>query len=290
MAENAFNSWHQHETPRLDPAHGPCVPTLHSITSFCLSPVVHAIRCMVGNCRQAAACAGFQSWVTGVQYWSSSMPESAAVRQMLVQGPQGTDDVTMGPPWLEHCDMQAKQMDALRIMRSYVRKVLLSRVPPDAVQFGRSCVSATPASKPGEPVQITLADGSTEECDLLVVADGANGKLRTALLPHETNQYAGVCMLFVSPGWCIYAGRNLCILECKPGPLQSYIALECKPMDCSWTYLLVGIRVSANIEMAMGSIARSFTHHCLSPCMPGCQARIPSFACASLLAWVWCPL
>ena len=88
--------------------------------------------------------------------------------------------------------------DAMRIMRSYVRKALLSRVPSEAIQFGKVCVAAEPAGKQGDPVQMRFADGSTSECDLLVIADGANSKLRAALLPHEVNHYTGVCMVMVS--------------------------------------------------------------------------------------------
>ncbi len=67
------------------------------------------------------------------------------------------------------------------------------------MEYGKVCVSAEPAAEAGQPVQLTFQDGSTTEADLLVVADGANSKLRRALLPGEVNRYAGVCMLFVSP-------------------------------------------------------------------------------------------
>ena len=100
------------------------------------------------------------------------------------------------------CPLQDKQsdpqaFDSMGIMRSYVRRAILSRVPQDAVHYGKVCVAAQPARKPGDPVRMEFSDGSTEECDLLVVADGANSKVRTALLPQEVNRYAGVCMLMV---------------------------------------------------------------------------------------------
>ena len=110
-------------------------------------------------------------------------------------------------------------IDSLRIMRSHLRRTLLSRVPSDLVHFSKVCTSAEPASQPGQPVQMTFADGSTEECDLLVVAEGANSRLRAALLPHEVNRYAGVCMLFVSPSpWqpCIHCWLyNVCCTRPK---------------------------------------------------------------------------
>jgi 2-polyprenyl-6-methoxyphenol hydroxylase-like FAD-dependent oxidoreductase len=87
----------------------------------------------------------------------------------------------------------------LRIMRTRLRQTLLSRVQPEYLQYGKICTSAVPAAEAGQPVQLSFADGTKSECDLLVVADGANSKLRTALLPHEFNRYAGICMLFVRP-------------------------------------------------------------------------------------------
>ena len=87
----------------------------------------------------------------------------------------------------------------MRIMRAHLRRALLDRLPSDCVQYGKLAQFAVPAAKPGEPVQLSFADGSTAECDLLVVADGANSKLRTALLPNERGRYAGFCLLYVSP-------------------------------------------------------------------------------------------
>ncbi|KAK9864789.1 hypothetical protein WJX84_005645 [Apatococcus fuscideae] len=90
--------------------------------------------------------------------------------------------------------------ETLRIMRTHVRKALLARIPPEYMRYGKICTSAEPAAKPGDPVQIIFADGSTDECDLLVVADGASSKLRAALLPQEVNRYAGISMMFGRTG------------------------------------------------------------------------------------------
>lgn len=86
----------------------------------------------------------------------------------------------------------------MRIMRAHLRRALLDRVPSGCVEYGKICQSAVPAARPGERVQLSFADGSKAEVDLLVVADGANSKLRTALLPNERGQYAGFCLLYVS--------------------------------------------------------------------------------------------
>ena len=95
-------------------------------------------------------------------------------------------------------DEAGKPTNLLRIMRTRLRQTLLAKVPPEYLHYGRLCTSAVPAAEAGQPVQLSFADGSREECDLLVVADGANSKLRTALLPAEGSRYAGACMLFVS--------------------------------------------------------------------------------------------
>lgn len=88
--------------------------------------------------------------------------------------------------------------DTLRIMRTHVRRALLARIPEEWMHYGKICTSANLGAKSGDPVQLKFADGSTEECDLLVVADGASSKLRAALLPGEVNRYAGLSMMFVS--------------------------------------------------------------------------------------------
>lgn len=89
------------------------------------------------------------------------------------------------------------KFEVLRIMRTRLRQTLLGEVPKEYLHYGKICTSATPAARDGQPVQLSFADGSREECDLLVVADGANSKLRSSLMPSESKRYAGVCMLFV---------------------------------------------------------------------------------------------
>lgn len=83
-------------------------------------------------------------------------------------------------------------------MRTRLRQTLLSRVPEDWVHFGRTCISAEPPTNPGEPIKLQFSDGSQSECDVLVVADGTNSKLRKYLMPEEKPGYTGVTMLFVS--------------------------------------------------------------------------------------------
>ena len=94
--------------------------------------------------------------------------------------------------------MNTKTYEVLRIMRTRLRQALLSRVPPEWIHFGKICVSAEAPTNTGQPVKLRCSDDTESECDLLVVADGANSKLRTSLLPEEKSRYAGITMLFVS--------------------------------------------------------------------------------------------
>lgn len=94
--------------------------------------------------------------------------------------------------------MNTKTYEVLRIMRTRLRQTLLSKVPSEWVQFGKTCISAESSTQAGEPIKLQFSDGSQSECDLLIVADGANSKLRNHLLPEEKNRYAGVTMLFVN--------------------------------------------------------------------------------------------
>ena len=89
-------------------------------------------------------------------------------------------------------------LEVLRIMRTRLRQAILSKVPSSSLSFGKVCTSATETADSEQPIKLTFADGTTEECDMLVVADGANSKLRDSLLPHEKPSYTGICMLMVS--------------------------------------------------------------------------------------------
>lgn len=115
-------------------------------------------------------------------------------------------------------------------MRSNLRNTLLNHVPPDQVRYSSNCMSAVPAAQEGQAVQLRFADESSAECDLLVVADGANSRIRTALMPHEQNRYAGLCMLFVSP-WavCIHTDTCqtwLCMSMRKSRPVMLLVSLQ----------------------------------------------------------------
>ena len=79
----------------------------------------------------------------------------------------------------------------MRITRNSIRETFIQALPEGVVtHYGAQCISATKSSQGG--MTVTLNDHTQVECDLLVVADGASSKLRAALRPEDTLQYAGV--------------------------------------------------------------------------------------------------
>ncbi len=57
-----------------------------------------------------------------------------------------------------------------------------------------SVTSSTPA---GLTFSFVLQDGEQHICDILVVADGVNSKIRSALLPDAKPYYAGIVTVAV---------------------------------------------------------------------------------------------
>jgi 2-polyprenyl-6-methoxyphenol hydroxylase-like FAD-dependent oxidoreductase len=86
----------------------------------------------------------------------------------------------------------------IRLVRHVLRDLLLDSVPKDIpIRWGTACDSVRILD--GGGVQVGLADGSTEECDFLVAADGANSIFRSTLLPDKKLAYAGaVCFMGTS--------------------------------------------------------------------------------------------
>ena len=88
--------------------------------------------------------------------------------------------------------------NGIRLVRHVMRQILMDGLPAETkVYWEKGCESAH-ALDDGR-VQVRLSNGSTEECDLLIAADGANSNIRSCLLPHDTLDFAGaICFLGTS--------------------------------------------------------------------------------------------
>jgi 2-polyprenyl-6-methoxyphenol hydroxylase-like FAD-dependent oxidoreductase len=81
----------------------------------------------------------------------------------------------------------------MRITRYMLRQCLIDALPEGTdVKWEVGCEGAK-RLEDGR-VRVMLNDGTTDDCDLLVAADGANSKIRAALRPGDTLSYAGVKM------------------------------------------------------------------------------------------------
>jgi 2-polyprenyl-6-methoxyphenol hydroxylase-like FAD-dependent oxidoreductase len=102
--------------------------------------------------------------------------------------------------WKELIRMEARNPDpslpaaSMRIMRRELRRILLEAVPAsDIIHWATFCTGAVQLSN--GRVQVQLSNGKTDECDILVAADGASSKIRAFLRPDDKLLFAGaVCI------------------------------------------------------------------------------------------------
>lgn len=134
--------------------------------------------------------------------------------------------------WKEKISLRRKPVDGLpsssiRVTRRDLRQVLLSAIGTSvSVQWQSKCLSAASNADGGVTVQVQKEgqeQAETYGCDLLIVADGANSKLRSFLRPDDKLQYAGA----------VLRGG----LSRFDGPLP-------KPLDRDWGFVLSGTGVS----------------------------------------------
>lgn len=79
---------------------------------------------------------------------------------------------------------------AMRIARYVLRQHLIDTLPESVeAHWGVGCSSAEVLGS--GRVRVTLTDGSSSQCDMLIAADGANSAIRAALRPEDTLSYAG---------------------------------------------------------------------------------------------------
>jgi 2-polyprenyl-6-methoxyphenol hydroxylase-like FAD-dependent oxidoreductase len=82
----------------------------------------------------------------------------------------------------------------LRIVRGKMRHVLVDAIE-EKIHWGVACVGAIVRE---QGIGVSLSDGTVEECDYLVVSDGASSKLRSILRPEERLQPLGVSIVMAS--------------------------------------------------------------------------------------------
>ncbi|KAK4443337.1 hypothetical protein QBC34DRAFT_417303 [Podospora aff. communis PSN243] len=118
-----------------------------------------------------------------------------------------------GADWQEMMSVRAKPVQGIpagtvRVKRSELRRVLVDAVMDRGVEirWGVVCAGANTKKRGGGEggrgskveVKVRSAESgveSVEECDLLVVADGANSKIRAELRPEDGLEYAGAIQL-----------------------------------------------------------------------------------------------
>lgn len=102
--------------------------------------------------------------------------------------------------WRELYRIPVRKLDELplasvRIARQRLRDVLAASAETHcSIEWGTTCKAVSPvAGTTG--FQLELSNGSTAQCDVLVVAEGANSKLRTQLNPSATLDFAGAILI-----------------------------------------------------------------------------------------------
>lgn len=82
----------------------------------------------------------------------------------------------------------------MRVTRHNIRDCLIQGVPEEVeMNWDTGCTSAA-MMKDGR-MEVGLSDGTTTDCDLLIIADGASSKLRSCLRPDDGLDFAGAVMI-----------------------------------------------------------------------------------------------
>lgn len=80
----------------------------------------------------------------------------------------------------------------MRIARNVLRRELVDGLPSWA-DWSTTCIGVSKLAN--GRMETELRDGQVDECDILVVADGANSKLRTVVRRDDKLRFAGaVCV------------------------------------------------------------------------------------------------
>ena len=78
----------------------------------------------------------------------------------------------------------------VRIARRKLREVLIQHASSNCeIRWGEGCIDAERLDN--GRIKVQLSSGETDECDLVVVADGANSKIRQSLRPDGKPRFTG---------------------------------------------------------------------------------------------------
>jgi 2-polyprenyl-6-methoxyphenol hydroxylase-like FAD-dependent oxidoreductase len=80
--------------------------------------------------------------------------------------------------------------EPLPIERHYFQQALLKELPADCLSLGKRCISVT---SDAEIARVTFADGSEDQADLIVGADGIHSTVRQLLHENTQPEYTGLC-------------------------------------------------------------------------------------------------
>ena len=83
------------------------------------------------------------------------------------------------------------EVPGMRIARAVLRRVMVEAFCESGSVFWDKPCSRVEEMGDGR-VRVHLVDGSTDDCDILVVADGASSKIRAQLRPEDTLDFTGV--------------------------------------------------------------------------------------------------
>ncbi|SMR56651.1 unnamed protein product [Zymoseptoria tritici ST99CH_1E4] len=149
---------------------------------------------------------------------------------------------------------------SLRIARVKLREQLLNAAQQGAeVVWEVSCISAVPTSE--GRTRVVLSDGSEEECDVLVVADGANSRIRACIRPDD-------CLNFAGP-------VSIAAVSNFPGPLP-------KPVSRDWGIVPSGSGVAlfassmgeGTANWSLSYLSEAPREECRQPLTPEASAKL----------------
>jgi FAD-dependent urate hydroxylase len=80
--------------------------------------------------------------------------------------------------------------EALPVERHLFQHALLKELPEHCLALGKECISVVDGV---ESARVIFADGSEEEADLIIGADGIHSRVRQSMHPNIVPQYTGLC-------------------------------------------------------------------------------------------------